>query len=560
MVNRLAIHANPSAKGKSGNVFGITVANRDLYRAMLTLAGMEHVDFVSETPGQPGDIVASLGLEGVVHADVQSASLLDQERIARAGALLRGGPRIDEFAWQRRRAVGDRAYSLIGMIHTLAPPAIRADMATQTLAPIQPWDALICTSPSVQSALKRMFDDWDRHLVERLGATRCPRPKLPLIPLAVDGEKFARSADRGDLRSALRTRLALGSQDILVLWVGRLSFFEKAFPQPMMRAVAEAARSSGVQVHFAMAGWFPNPQANGAAYREAASAYAPDIGFSVIDGNDPDCVAEAWAAADIFLSLVDNIQETFGITPLEAMASGVPVVVSDWDGYRYTVVDGEQGFLVPTLGGPPQSLPDDLIAGHALGIKSYQQYVGAVAQHTAVDVGAAAEAIAVLIASPDLRRRMGEAGRRRIAEEFDWTVVAPKYAALIDELKDIRNACVETAPKTVRHPAKGDPFRDFAGFATEVLSMDHVLSLRSDGRKDLLRSSQLELDMFAGNWRGTIDEAEVVVDALSQGPAKVRDLLLRFPMPRRRRMQLTLMWMCKLGILAWRLPGAEPYA
>ena len=57
-----------------------------------------------------------------------------------------------------------------------------------------------------------------------------------------------------------------------------------------------------------------------------------------------DCVhdvGELWAAADVFLSLVDNIQETFGITPLEAMAAGLPVVASDWDGYRYTMRDSD---------------------------------------------------------------------------------------------------------------------------------------------------------------------------------------------------------------------------
>ena len=92
------------------------------------------------------------------------------------------------------------------------------------------------------------------------------------------------------------------------------------------------------------------------------------------------------SAADVFISLVDNIQETFGITPLEAMASGLPVVVSDWDGYRHTVRDGEEGFLIPTLGGPEEGFVGDLVGEHALGFKSYQQYVSIVAQHTAVHV------------------------------------------------------------------------------------------------------------------------------------------------------------------------------
>ena len=46
------------------------------------------------------------------------------------------------------------------------------------------------------------------------------------------------------------------------------------------------------------------------------------------------------------MSLSDNIQETFGLTPLEAMASGIPVIVSDWDGYRSTVRDNKDGFRI----------------------------------------------------------------------------------------------------------------------------------------------------------------------------------------------------------------------
>ncbi len=43
-------------------------------------------------------------------------------------------------------------------------------------------------------------------------------------------------------------------------------------------------------------------------------AHAPDVAVHILDGNDRDLLGALWAGSDIFLSLVDNIQETFGIT------------------------------------------------------------------------------------------------------------------------------------------------------------------------------------------------------------------------------------------------------
>ena len=60
----------------------------------------------------------------------------------------------------------------------------------------------------------------------------------------------------------------------------------------------------------------------------------PEVQLHVLDGRGEKVRREIWSAADIFVSLVDNIQETFGLAPLEAMAAGLPTVVSDWDGFR----------------------------------------------------------------------------------------------------------------------------------------------------------------------------------------------------------------------------------
>ena len=64
---------------------------------------------------------------------------------------------------------------------------------------------------------------------------------------------------------------------------------------------------------------------------------------SFVDGRDPHMRHSVWHAADLFVSPSDSIQETFGLAVLEAMACGLPVVASDWDGYRDIVDDGQTG-------------------------------------------------------------------------------------------------------------------------------------------------------------------------------------------------------------------------
>lgn len=553
MTSRLAIYHPAGRVGLGENVFGKDIANFELFRAMVRHGGLEQVDFLTHGAVAADDLKRSLVGDAPCTTKVTTASILEQGVAARAGAMLRGGPRLDEVAWQRRRTVGDRAYSLMGLIHTIAPPAIRQEISSAMIAPTHAWDALICTSPSVQKALTAMFDEWGEYLGDRFGGAARPRPQLPLIPLGVDGPTLAAAADRPDVRASTRAGFDITEDDILVLWVGRLSFFEKAFPQPMMKAVEAAARSTGKRVHFAMVGWFPNGADGERMYRQAAAVHAPSIVFHIIDGNDRQRLGALWAASDIFLSLVDNIQETFGITPLEAMASGLPVVVSDWDGYRYTVRDRQEGFLIPTLGGPPGVMAGDLVGEHAFGLKSYQQYVGIVAQHTAVHVGLATEALVQLIASPDLRRGMGEAGRRRVRENFDWSVVAPQYTALAVELAAIRASVPFIAPASPQHPVKGDPFRDFAGFASQVLTLDTPLRLGPGiNSGDLERLRTVDLDMFAANWRASIEECQRVVEQLAAGrTATPRELLQDFAQNRRRHIHLGLVWMAKAGLLDW---------
>ncbi len=51
--------------------------------------------------------------------------------------------------------------------------------------------------------MAQMFDRWNDHLEERLGARRSPRPQLPIIPLAVDVEAISQSACSAEGRLSL---------------------------------------------------------------------------------------------------------------------------------------------------------------------------------------------------------------------------------------------------------------------------------------------------------------------------------------------------------------------
>lgn len=550
---RLAILHPPGRMGLGANPFGKDVANLQLWQALARHGGYERLDVLSLQPAELAELRAALFENHAPSTEIATAPLAQSRAPEEAGVLLRGQPELYDLAWMRRRLVSDRAYSLVGLIHTLGPPAMRQIIAMTAAGPMHPWDALICTSPSVRDNLSAMFAGWGEHLAERTGGRPPPQPALPVIPLGVDAPAFAALADRPDARARARAQFALSPDDILVLWVGRLSYYEKAFPQPMFQAVEQARARTGAKVVFAMAGWFPAEPDRG-HYQAAARAHAPGVDVRFLDGNDRALLGDLWAGADIFLTLVDNIQETFGITPLEAMAAGLPVVASDWDGYRSTVRHGTEGFLIPTLLGPAGGgLGARMVERHTIEAQTYQAYVGGVAQHTAVHIGKAADALAQLIASPDLRRTMGAAGRRRVAEAFDWPVVARQIHDLTDELAQVRAASADPVPRPPSDPVKGDPFRDFAGFATTTLTLETRLSPAPGvTREAVLAEGSMPLDMAFPAFRAPPELCARAFDVIAAQPGTtVRDVLLAFEPPQRRAVELGIAWMAKYGLVDW---------
>lgn len=104
-----------------------------------------------------------------------------------------------------------------------------------------------------------------------------------------------------------------------------------------------------------------------------------------------------YSAADVFVTT--PWYEPYGLTPLEAMACGIPAVCAGVGGITYTVADGETGFLVP-----PRR-PDRL-----------------------------AEQLDRVLRDDALRARLARSARERVERQFTWDTVARRTAAVFEEV------------------------------------------------------------------------------------------------------------------------------
>ncbi len=107
-----------------------------------------------------------------------------------------------------------------------------------------------------------------------------------------------------------------------------------------------------------------------------------------------------YSAANVFVTT--PWYEPFGITPVEAMACGTPVIGTDVGGIRFSVKEGETGWLVPPR-----------------------------------DPAALAMRLAILQRNPALARRMGEAGLARAQAGFTWSGVAESLKTIYGRVADL---------------------------------------------------------------------------------------------------------------------------
>ncbi len=362
-----------------------------------------------------------------------------------------------------RNAVAPRIFPITSLTHSLSYPRYGKEFLAHVWPGCTPRDAVVATSETACQAVRAYHAHALRAYGLDPGVWKAPR--VALLPLGIEPADFI--PPDAETKHRLRQERGIEPQRIVLLAFARLTHTSKLDALCLLRALRRARTPplSAESFTLILAGGFD--QREGGDYLEQILRLGNNLGLQIMAVRNPDDTERhaLFSVADILVSPVDNYQETFGLSLLEAGAMELPVVASDFDGYRSLVLHERTGLLVPTVGPAESALLDSL--GHVLLDNQHQLLA---AQGLAVDVPPLAQAIRTLAMSSKLRAVMGRAGRKRVIEEFAWEVVIRRYVDLWDELwrEPLPEQEVERL-RTVAHPMHAPLAGVFVGYPTAKL-------------------------------------------------------------------------------------------
>ncbi|MGO9556863.1 MAG: glycosyltransferase family 4 protein [Syntrophobacteraceae bacterium] len=310
-----------------------------------------------------------------------------------------------------------------GVTHSLDGAWMQTRFIQILLANPKHYDCIVCSSNCAREMLTRSFSIIREGFVESFGGSLPAPPEMVQIPLGISDRAF-QVRDRQQCCD----ELGIPGHHCIMLSLARFSPRQKMDLSPLLELIQWlCTRGKLPPFTLILAG------AGKRTDLELVHSMVDRLqiqDYVRIEGNIPyERKTTLYSAADIFISLSDNYQETFGITILEAMSHGLPVIASDFNGYKELVEDSSTGFLIPAYGSMDQS-PWDITMG-LMDPSSARFYL---AQKIAVDMSALAQAIVELASNPGKRRDMGIRARAR-AMRYHWQAIIPRYEELWHELK-----------------------------------------------------------------------------------------------------------------------------
>lgn len=337
-------------------------------------------------------------------------------------------------------------------------------------APHLPYDTIICSSMAGEQVLKKIFNRLMNH--ENSAFFHDSKVNTTVIPLAIS-ETMLEPLDK----NACRKRLCIPENATMILTVGRLSPQTKSDLYPLIITMKRLIEEHCDRTLFlCIAGAASTPQK--ALIDQMIRECGIETNTRLFVNFDTAHKKMLYYAADIFVSLSDNVQETFGISVIEAMGAGIPVVVSDIDGYRESVSHGITGYNIATMWLPHHEL------GELADIMNFETMQLILAQCMAVNTEELFHSLHELILDKEKRMTMGINAREHVRKNYQWSKIIQQYEKTWHYLHQSSLAYKEKA--VVRtNPFCMDYFTVFSHYPTSVIDETMQCSITSTGMQIL---------------------------------------------------------------------------
>lgn len=464
-------------EGSSRGIYGAGVATQQFMVNLLRYGNFDEYHFFDPYRHKPPKAGTAEALFGLIGSD---ASLKFLPATQFGDALQRNayiafhhpqGPVTEPMIYLRNQ-LGIKNVPITGVTHTISYHSQLVDFLVYLLIGARPWDSIVCLEEPARQVMKNHFNYLQTSLSEQFRTALKYEGRLDSIPLGVDTQTY-RLRDK----QALRQQFGLPLDKVILLWVGRFSQYDKMDLRPLILAFKAALeKCSKNEAILVLAG--DDSRHN---YAEKLIAFATQLGIEkyLITLTDRPRIdfPLLYSAADVFVSPSDNIQETFGQTVLEGMASGLPVVCSDWDGYNVSVLHEKTGFRIPTYW---MECDADISNYAPIFPWHFNQFY--LSQSICFDVECMTNALFLLIENDALRSKMGLQARQHVLETYDWRVIIHRYIELWEELHQIATS----HPVTV-YPApswfRPQYFKTFEHYATTTLKPTTQVRIVNANRK-----------------------------------------------------------------------------
>ena len=554
-----AISYIPEAYGIKGkNIVGRQSAGLEFLKAYIQYSGYD--DFLCMTHSSDDFYIFQDQIKILRDKEFTSYHIdtHDIYGLGHIGTVYWPDPVINRLAWIRQ-AWNSHAYSLCGITHTLSDIEVIQAIQDMLIAPIESWDALVCTSNAAQKTVQAIFNDWSDYINDKHGYSPKPSLQTPVIPIGVDLDKFARTDAKVRSGKKLRQKLNIPDDAIVGLYFGRLNFLTKSHPTPMFLAFEMAAKQlENTQLHLLVVGQFNNPMLQ-AEFEDLEKKLCKKTIVHWLDGNDPSVTEACWHSAEFFISLSDNMQETFGMTVTEALAASLPCIVSDWSGIRENMVHGETGFLIPTIM-PSDKVGDTFIKRSIFHIDKFSDAVASLNQVISTDIHECASAIVRVSTDINIRAEMRIKSRKFAERKFGWQNIIRQYQLLWKELADRRHKynMNQKESNNIYHKGHINPFVAFEKYSSQHITVNSCIMSTTD-------LAPISLEELWGNISHLIlssmmlsySDIQSLLSALTSNQStSIEDILSMNPNFQLEKTIYTIAWLLKYGLIE--IKGDEP--